>query len=236
MGNEKVVVLQVKLTRKRCLFFALTLILLCFHPHMAGSETLTLTTYYPAPYGGYVSLLTTQLTMLARDGGSVGIGTPGPNAKLDVKGLGNTAATFSLGVRNSNDIYSLSVRNDGNVGIGTTNPGAMLDVAGDLMVRGRLIPVSLPADPPGVQGAVYINTALQRLRMFSGGIWRNVGDSPTSYVQMYQCPGIVSLGGGAWGFYGCTGQITNQPTCIEIEYPNSQVFSCTPIGKMGLYP
>ncbi|MFO0612146.1 MAG: hypothetical protein U0414_06150 [Polyangiaceae bacterium] len=53
-------------------------------------------------------------------------------------------------------------------------------------------------------------------------------------VQMYQCPGPVSLGGGAWGFYGCQNQITNTPTCREIEYPTTQDFPCTPAGKMGI--
>jgi hypothetical protein len=51
-------------------------------------------------------------------------------------------------------------------------------------------------------------------------------------VQMYQCPGPVSLGGGAWGFYGCQNQITNTPTCYEIEYPTNKTFNCTAIGKM----
>ncbi|MEF3280850.1 MAG: hypothetical protein K6357_07795 [Elusimicrobiota bacterium] len=50
------------------------------------SETLQITTYYPAPYGGYVSLLTTNNTWLARDGGKVGIGTSSPWVKLHVNG------------------------------------------------------------------------------------------------------------------------------------------------------
>lgn len=95
MENEKIVVLQFKLSRKHCLF-ALAFAFLCFHPRPLGSETLTLTTYYPAPYGGYVALLTTGgtagspvNTLLARDAGTVGIGTSAPDAavKLDVNGL-----------------------------------------------------------------------------------------------------------------------------------------------------
>ncbi|MDA8242901.1 MAG: hypothetical protein M0025_02135 [Elusimicrobia bacterium] len=58
----------------------------CWHPGFIGSETLTLTTYYPAPYGGYVSILTTSQTILARDGGNVGVGTGAPAAKLHVVG------------------------------------------------------------------------------------------------------------------------------------------------------
>ena len=91
MENEKVVVLQLRLTQKRCLF-ALTLAFLCFHPRPLGSETLTLTTYYPAPYGGYVGLLSTQQTLLARDGGFLGVGTANPSQKFQVNNSG--AASF----------------------------------------------------------------------------------------------------------------------------------------------
>ena len=94
MENEKILVLRLELTQKRCLF-ALTLAFLCFQPRPLGSETQTLTTYYPAPYGGYVALLTTGGsatspvdTLLARDAGNVGIGmgTSTPQAKLHVQG------------------------------------------------------------------------------------------------------------------------------------------------------
>lgn len=71
-------------------------------------------------------------------------------------------------------------------------------------------------------------------------------DCPTGYVcslgrcyqglevQMYQCPGRANLGGGAWGYYGCEGQISSAPTCRQIEHPTVQDFPCTPIGKMPL--
>jgi hypothetical protein len=52
-------------------------------PKLANTENLVITTYYPAPYGGYVSLLTTNNTWLARDAGSVGVGTLNPRAQLD---------------------------------------------------------------------------------------------------------------------------------------------------------
>lgn len=64
---------------------------ICWHPGYLGSETLTLTTYYPAPYGGYVNILTTGNAYLARDGGGVSIGPGGALAagvKLDVRGGG----------------------------------------------------------------------------------------------------------------------------------------------------
>ena len=66
--------------------FILAGLFLCWPPFLAA-ETLTLTTYYPAPYGAYASILTTDKTLLARDKGNVGIGIPNPAAKLDVAGM-----------------------------------------------------------------------------------------------------------------------------------------------------
>ncbi|MCG2726608.1 MAG: hypothetical protein L6420_10265 [Elusimicrobia bacterium] len=57
----------------------------CFNPIFLFAETLTLTTYYPSPYGGYAKLLTTDLTVLARDGGRVGIGTASPGNILEIR-------------------------------------------------------------------------------------------------------------------------------------------------------
>lgn len=75
--------LSVRRTGALCL----TLCLICLYPGLLRSENLTMTTYYPAPYGGYVSILTTGKTVLARDAeGNVGIGTSNPASKLDVSG------------------------------------------------------------------------------------------------------------------------------------------------------
>lgn len=62
--------------------------MLCAVPEL-DSESVTLSTYYPAPSGVYTNMITTGATYLARDGGAatrVGIGTTAPNAKLDVNG------------------------------------------------------------------------------------------------------------------------------------------------------
>jgi len=48
------------------------------------TEEITLTTYYPAPYGDYNELLVSGNTYLAVDSGNVGIGTSSPQAQLDV--------------------------------------------------------------------------------------------------------------------------------------------------------
>ena len=78
--------LKLNFSRRQAML-AIAFLLLAWHPGFLGSETLTLTTYYPAPYGGYVSLLTTNQTLLARDGGNVGIGIAGPGSKLHVAGV-----------------------------------------------------------------------------------------------------------------------------------------------------
>lgn len=65
-----------------------------------GSESVSLTTYYPAPSGVYTQMITTQNTYLARDGGKVGIGTATPLAKLDVTGdINVTGNLLGNGVR-----------------------------------------------------------------------------------------------------------------------------------------
>ena len=114
MENENIITLQLQLSRRKALFL-LAAFFLCWHPRFLGSETLTLTTYYPAPYGGYASLLTTSQTLLARDNGNVGVGTPSPAQKFQVNVTGGNAFAVTTG---------------GNVGIGTVNPAARLDVVG----------------------------------------------------------------------------------------------------------
>ena len=62
------------------------------------SDSLTITTYYPSPYGDYNQLTTHNNTNLATDGGSVGIGTTGPAYKLDVY---TPASTYPARVRSA---------------------------------------------------------------------------------------------------------------------------------------
>ncbi len=74
------------------------------------AENITITTYYPAPYGVYKELTTTSNTYLATEGGSVNIGTtePSSNLKLDVEG--KTGATEYCDENAGNCFSSQSVR------------------------------------------------------------------------------------------------------------------------------
>lgn len=149
--------IRISFGRKSTLLL-LVLFFVCWHPGFIGSETLVLTTYYPAPYGGYVSILTTGQTLLARDTGNVGIrtATTAPRRPLDVNGeivttarmtlaqdMTNTSLTWHLdnsGGRfrvfqqpniNSAGTERLTIlNNNGNVGINTTNPAERLHVSG----------------------------------------------------------------------------------------------------------
>lgn len=61
--------------------------------------------------------------------------------------------------------------------------------------------------------------------------------SSVSSIPFYQCPefgGHSTLGGGSWGFYGCQGQLTSQATCVVMEFPKSQYYACTPVGKLAI--
>ncbi|MDO8757111.1 MAG: hypothetical protein Q7J64_03790, partial [Elusimicrobiota bacterium] len=70
-------------------------IMLCAVPEL-DSESVTLSTYYPAPSGVYTNMITTSDTYLARNGGNVGIGTVSPGAKLDVSGVGRFQGVTTL--------------------------------------------------------------------------------------------------------------------------------------------
>jgi hypothetical protein len=52
----------------------------------AIAADLTVTTYYPTPYGSYRELRTLNNTFLAVNAGNVGIGLTNPTSKLHVQG------------------------------------------------------------------------------------------------------------------------------------------------------
>ncbi len=112
------------------------------------------------PNGGLVFTETgvTDHILTLRAGGNIGIGVSSPNARLDIKGVGNGIVTFGLGIRNSDDKYSLIVRDDGNVGIGV-NPTAALEVGGLTKATGGLVIETRTSDPSGaLPGQIWLRT------------------------------------------------------------------------------
>jgi hypothetical protein len=91
-----------------------------------------------------------------------------------------------------------------------------------------------------------------KIAALSGAIAKNTADdlnaisridAQLQYVgnDIYKCPtrdshDQGSLGGGAWGFYGCQGQITTQPTCVIIEFPTRKELTCDKIGHLRYAP
>jgi hypothetical protein len=104
-----------------------------------SSETLTMTTSYPAPVGVYNQLVTTG------------------NA-------GTVPASTTL-ARNAGDVLLVPPTNsDGRVGVGTAAPGAKLEVAGDLRLDGLAQAPAAPRD-----GTLYFDPGTKTVRLFAGG-------------------------------------------------------------------
>ena len=146
--------------KSKFLLIAVSFILVA--PFFALAEDITITTYYPSPYGSYRELRSARIAIgdnyidpvaytwevTNGDGGevdfqadlvvqgNVGIGMTSPSGKLIVRGLGTTTGV-GLQTENSNGTALVTTLDNGNVGIGTTTPGAYrLNVNGDAYVGG----------------------------------------------------------------------------------------------------
>lgn len=112
-----------------------------------GSESVTLSTYYPAPSGVYANMITTGQTLVARDGGNVGIGLGGsaPSYKLHVNGTTYANGAILAAQNNYMNVGTAYLSSGGNYmhlanktyynGSGWTFPnggnGALLQMADD---------------------------------------------------------------------------------------------------------
>ena len=82
---DRDITIRIKVSRRMFVWGAAVLMLCCSANELV-SESMTMTTYYPAPSGVYKRISTTGKTVLATQGSNVGIGTitPNPSASLDV--------------------------------------------------------------------------------------------------------------------------------------------------------
>ncbi len=103
-----------------------------------ASESITLTTYYPAPSGIYAQMITTGDTRLARDGGQVDIGTT-----LKVNGnIGTNGLLPGSGLPGGwgGGVHTWDVYAEGTVGVGSGgNVQASMDRNGNGNFNGRVI-------------------------------------------------------------------------------------------------
>lgn len=106
-------------------------IMLCAVPEL-DSESVTLSTYYPAPSGVYTNMITTSNSYLARDGGryingavgsalALGTVTPEVNSKLTVSG-GGISGSYGVTPRYTN--WAAYGTGDGGAAIYNSSEGA----------------------------------------------------------------------------------------------------------------
>ena len=101
---------------------------------------MTITTYYPSPYGSYQQLYVAD---------KLGIGTTTPLAKLHVQAASSdiaimtygydfatTGTTFDFGQWTGGAFNPWMIINNGDVGIGVSGPAEKLEVAGNIKLSG----------------------------------------------------------------------------------------------------
>lgn len=145
----------------------------------AGQENYTLTTYYPSPSGVYKRMLTTADTILARDGGKVGIGlgkaiapqqvlSVGGSVNIDQasgnKGAVNPGLTFGSGsgegIASKRDLggnqFGLDFYSQSLPRMSITNGGNVG------------IGTTRPAATLDVEGSLYVNSQAGSIKMVNG--------------------------------------------------------------------
>jgi len=106
---------------------------------------------------------------------NVGVGTTTPQSRLEVEGSGNTSATSTLNVTNSDGNSAVFVRDDLRVGINTATPdgSAVLDI--NSTQSGILIPRMTTVQKNGISGPatglLVFDTDENRFYFYDGTAW-----------------------------------------------------------------
>lgn len=166
------------------------LILAGLHAQPLSTEQLTMTTYYPAPYGVYKTMRVTDDAHLAYTTGNVGIGTLTPSGKLHVTGTGNVILNTS-----------------GNLGVGTSNPQAKVHFAGsggNMLFDGNngIVAIGTLDTTPIYATGIKLALSNMHVQGNENGAWLRVGDawgqngvySESGNLVLGSASGITSLG------------------------------------------
>jgi len=101
MEQTKEIVLKLKFTAKH-LFLLIALALFAWRPGVLNSaQSMTMTSYYPAPYGGYNKLLTTGATYIADESEDVSFGRHNGDLDFCIGGP-NYGQSYYCGVKGRN--------------------------------------------------------------------------------------------------------------------------------------
>ena len=181
--------------------------------------TLTITTYYPSPFGVYNELRAKRMaigdtyydpsTTSINDPadliveGDVGVGTTNPGSKLGVNG-GISAGTYSGTAAPSNGMIV-----SGNVGIGTTSPGSKLDVTGTAQLRGAKGKTGLYVNSGGNVG-IGTTSPGSKLDVNGGIKFKSPGSLWSPDTTNYQCPQGYYVCG-----FNCTGDCSTDHMRIK---------------------
>ena len=129
--------------RKISLCFLTLMFVISFS--LSAQETITLTTYYPSPFGIYSRLVTNSL----------GVGDTDGSGGLDEADGPDPAVAGQEG-----DVWIA-----GNVGIGTTDPETRLDVNGEIKLGNTSTNCSLDT-----VGSIRYNSSAKRVEFCNGSI------------------------------------------------------------------
>ncbi|MDP2923045.1 MAG: hypothetical protein Q8O30_04920 [Candidatus Omnitrophota bacterium] len=183
----------------RALNLCFWLIFLCCFSAFSQPETLTITTYYPAPFGIYNRLVTSTLGVgdNSASGGldgadapdpvtqtgdvwivaDVGISTTTPQNRLDVAGSAAIGATYA-GTQAA-PLNGLLVEGDVGVGLAAANlpPNADLEAGAIRLVPTNQAPVASTGLAQDLQGSLYYSNAAgdTGLKFYDGNIWKKLG-------------------------------------------------------------
>lgn len=196
-------------------------------------ESITITTYYPAPYGVYNELQTNRLY----------IGTPTQNTDvlwIERADVGDDRSEFRIGIGDNtggDDSFVIgvipcsicggnpevwnplfTVRNDGNVGIGTANPGTGLHISGE-NVAGQAVPA-----------AILIETTFESKLGPALQLWNDGETGGRRFIVL--STGSNNIGGA--GLFQIADQTVNQARLSIDANGNVGIGTTTPRDRLGI--